>query len=165
MDKTAKRFTITGVYLVIIIALTVIMNIYVTSNTRNNNIERMKALARERSVIITDYTKNAEFALSAYSTSNEIKDLLADPSNPEKIALAQEYTDKISGMVKGVEGIYVSQWNTTVLAHTDTQYVGMTTRTGASLEKLRKSLLDSGNNVYNTGIIISPSSGKQILSL
>ncbi len=165
MNKTVKRFTFTGIYLAIIIVLTVIMNIYVTSDTRNDNLERMKALARERSVIITDYTKNAEFTLSAYSTSKEIKDLLADPSNPEKTAIAQKYTDEISGMVKGIEGIYVSQWNTTVLAHTNTQYVGMTTRTGASLEQLRNSLLDAGNDVYNTGIIISPSSGKQILSL
>lgn len=165
MNKSAKRFTVTGVYLAIIITLTVLMNIYVTSNTRSDNFERMKALARERSVIITDYTKNAEFALSAYSSSKEINDLLADPSNPEKVALAQRYTDKFSGMVKGIEGIYVSQWNTTVLAHTNTQYVGMTTRTGSALEQLRSSLLDSGNNVYNTGIIISPSSGKQILSL
>lgn len=165
MSKTVKKFAVTGVYLAIIVILTVLMNIYVTSNAKSDNLERMNALVRERSVIITDYTENAEFTLSAYSASKEINDLLADPSNPEKIALAQKYTDSFSNMVKGIEGIYVSQWNTTVLAHTNTQYVGMTIRTGASLEQLRKSLLNAGDDVYNTGIIISPSTGKQILSL
>lgn len=164
-NKSSKRIIITALYLAVIIALTIFMNIYVTAHAEKDNSARMKALAGERSVIITDYTDSAEFALSSYSMAKEIRELIADPSNPEKIASAQKYTDEFSRTVNGIEGIYISQWDTGVLAHTNTQYIGMTTRTGEALKQLRQAVTDSGNDVYNAGIIISPSSGKQILSM
>ena len=164
-NKSSKRIIITALYLAVIIALTIFMNIYVTAHAEKDNSARMKALAGERSVIITDYTDSAEFALSSYSMAKEIRELIADPSNPEKIASAQKYTDEFSRTVNGIEGIYISQWDTGVLAHTNTQYIGMATRTGEALKQLRQAVTDSGNDVYNAGIIISPSSGKQILSM
>ena len=93
-NKSSKRIIITALYLAVIIALTIFMNIYVTAHAEKDNSARMKALAGERSVIITDYTDSAEFALSSYSMAKEIRELIADPSNPEKIASAQKYTDE-----------------------------------------------------------------------
>ncbi len=63
-----------------------------------------------------------------------------------------------------LEGLYVSEWNTHVLAHTNAKVVGITTREGEPLKQLQNAMLEA-NGVYNTGIIISPASKQQIVSL
>ncbi len=51
-----------------------------------------------------------------------------------------------------------------MLAHTNPKVVGITTREGDSLKALQDAML-AADGVYNTGIIISPASEKQIVSL
>ncbi|MDO5558309.1 MAG: diguanylate cyclase [Oscillospiraceae bacterium] len=169
MKKTKKN--IGAMNIVLIIQLTVMLALSlgitktVTDRTRKNSIEHMSTIAEERSQIIENYVKSAEKTLAAYSNAGEILEVVTNPTDPVAAKNAQNYTEDFSDDVDDLEGIYVSEWNTHVLAHTNSQAVGMTTRTGDSMKALQDAMLAAGDGVYDTGIIMSPASGKQIVSM
>lgn len=136
----------------------------ITTSIKNITIENMKTISQDRAKIIEDYITEAENYLTAYSHANQISELLANPTDSECIKNAQSYTEIFSNDRKHLEGIYVSQWDTKVLAHTNPETVGIITRQGDSLKTLQDTLLKT-NGVYNTGVIISPASKKQIISI
>lgn len=135
-----------------------------TTDTRQNTINSMQTIVQERCQIIRNYVNEAERTLISYSRAGEILDIMQNPNNPEMIEAAQEYTEKFSSDIANLEGLYASEWNTHVLAHTNANVVGITAREGDALKALQNSMLEA-DGVYNTGIIISPASGQQIVSM
>lgn len=136
----------------------------ITNNTRKSTTNNMETVVEERSRIIENYVQEMEDILTAYSRAGEIQAILKNPTDQAAQAAAQTYTEKFSADVHNLEGIYVSEWNTHVLAHTNAGVVGITTREGDPLKALQDAML-AANGVYNTGIIISPASGQQIVSM
>ncbi len=136
----------------------------VTDDTKETTVSNMKTIVEERSQIIQNYVKQAEGTLMAYSRAGEVLDVMLHPEDPEIVAAAQAYTEAFSADIENLEGLYTSEWNTHVLAHTNAAVVGITTREGDPLLALQDSMLQA-DGVYNTGIIISPASGQQIVSM
>lgn len=136
----------------------------ITGNTRNSTTNSMETVVEERSRIIENYVQEVEGSLTAYSRAGEIQAILKNPTDEAAQAAAQAYTEKFSADVANLEGFYVSEWNTHVLAHTNAAVVGITTREGDPLKALQDAML-AADGVYNTGIIISPASGQQIVSM
>ena len=136
----------------------------VTTNVRQDALDNMKNDIKHRTIILSNYIKEAENYLTAYSRSGDIVYLLKDPTNRVLYEKAQDYTEKFSSDRENLEGIYSSEWNTHVLTHTTEAVVGITTRTGDGLKQLQDAMLAT-DGVYNTGIIISPASGQQIISM
>lgn len=136
----------------------------VTGSMKENAVKTMETVSQERSQIIENYIVDTENYLTAYSRAGEIKALLKNPSDEDIVREAQEYTERFSEDREYLEGIYTSNWETNVLAHTNPKVVGITTREGEALTALQKLLLDS-EKVYNAGIIISPASKTQIISI
>lgn len=160
-----------GIITIILIAQIIVMavvyyfvNFSVTGSIKENAVKTMETVSQERSQIIENYIVDTENYLTAYSRAGEIKALLEDPSNPAAVKEAQAYTERFSKDREYLEGIYTSDWQTNVLAHTNPKVVGITTREGEALSALQKLLLDS-EKVYNAGIIISPASKTQIISI
>lgn len=137
----------------------------VTKNVKKNSVQSMETVVQERAQIIDSYVCDAENYLTAYSRAGEISNLLKEPENEEYRVAAQKYTERFSADKEHLEGIYTSLWNTQVLAHTNEKVVGITTREGDSLKALQDAMLATKDGVYNTGIIISPASGQQIISI
>lgn len=150
--------------IVVMTILSVFVVYIITTDIRNSTINSMNTIVEERSQIIKNYVNEAEGTLTAYSRAGEIYDIMKNPDNPEAVAAAQSYTEKFSSDVDNLEGLYASEWNTHVLAHTNAQVVGITTREGDPLKALQDAML-AADGVYNTGIIISPASGQQIVSM
>lgn len=142
----------------------IFVDVSITLNIKNNTIKSMETIAQERSKIIENYILEIENYLTAYSRSGDIIELLKHPEDAQIVAKAQKYTERFSEDREYLEGIYASEWNTHVLAHTNPNVVGIITRKGEALDKLQKSLLEA-DGVYNTGIILSPASEKQIISV
>ena len=136
----------------------------ITEDTKRSTIGYMETMVLERSQIIENYVNQAETMLSTYSKAGEILNVMKNPEDSAAISAAQQYTEKFSTEIEYLEGIYASEWNTHVLAHTNSQVVGITTREGDPLKSLQDTLL-SADGVYNAGIIISPASGQQIVSI
>ena len=153
-----------AVMVVVFLFVYLLMNSTMTSSIRDSAIGSMKTVVQERSKIIENYVYEAENYLTAYSRAGEIAELLNNPNNPDSVARAQAYTETFSQDRANLEGIYTSEWNTHVLAHTNPNVVGITTREGDPLKALQDAML-AADGVYNTGIIISPASGAQIISM
>ncbi len=167
--KSGHSVSALNFFLLLQLILMFILSIGITQiislSAARSSDDYMITIADERSRIIRNYIENAEKTLSAYSHASEIRKVLEAPGNAEAVAAAQKYTEEFSEDVTSLEGIYVSEWNTHVLAHTNKKAVGVTTRTGDQLGELQSSLTAAGNAVYDTGIIASPVSGKQIVSM
>lgn len=150
--------------IVVMGAMVVFVGSAITNNTRSSTTNSMETVVEERSQIIENYVQDVEKILTAYSRAGEIQAVLKNPTDEAAAAAAQAYTEKFSADVNNLEGLYVSEWNTHVLAHTNAAVVGITTREGDPLKALQDAML-AANGVYNTGIIISPASGQQIVSM
>lgn len=149
---------------VVMTILSVLVIYSITTSTKESAINSMKTIVQERSQIIRNYVDKAESTLASYSRAGEILAVMQNPEDPKITAAAQEYTEKFSSDIDNLEGLYASEWNTHVLAHTNANVVGITTREGDPLKALQDAML-SADGVYNTGIIISPASGQQIVSM
>ena len=140
------------------------VNNEITIQIRDSTIKSMETTVHDRAEIIENYVLEAENYLTAYSRAGEIKAILQEPDNYEALVQAQKYTETFSSDREYLEGIYASEWDTHVLAHTNAKVVGITTREGDSLKALQDAIL-SQEGVYNAGIVISPASEKQIISM
>ncbi|MCR4705720.1 MAG: methyl-accepting chemotaxis protein [Lachnospiraceae bacterium] len=112
-----------------------------------------------------DYTvESNERILCAYSTSPLVKDIMISPLLGVENGRAQNYTTDFYSKVSGWEGLYISSWETQVLAHSNPDAIGMVLREGDSLTKLQDNIL-ACDGTYNAGILKSPSSGQLVMSL
>ena len=150
--------------MIVMTCLSVMVIMETTKNSKNTAINNLQTIVQERSQIVDNYVQESEVILSAYSKAGEILNVLKNPENKSALDAAQKYTESFSKDINNLEGLYVSEWNTHVLAHTNAKVVGITTREGDSLKALQDKLIAT-DGVYNTGIIISPASGDQIVSM
>lgn len=178
--ESKKKLSRVSILLIIELVIMIIMStvVYqiVSSATRKNSIEHMQTVANERAHIIETYVKNAEKTLEYYSKADQVTNLLKyvtenglnGADTQSYIDKAYDYTLDYSADIENLEGIYVSEWNTHVLAQTNFKYpdVDMTTRTDEGpLKELHDGMAAAGDGVFDTGMIISPASGKQIVSM
>lgn len=127
-------------------------------------VENMETSLEDRAAVIEEYVDKAEKLLIAYGKAPVVAELLKNPEDTKAVSAAQNYTEHFFADLEGWEGIYIAEWNTHVLAHSNPNVVGITTREGDPLKQLQDSMTAAGL-IYNTGIIISPASQKLALSL
>ncbi len=149
---------------IVMLCLYLFISLSITQNMKNTIIDNMQTISVDRARIIEDYIRTSEDFLTAYSRAGEIADLLSAPTDAEVVAAAQRYTEIFSADRENLEGIYICDWNSKVLAHTQQPVVGRILRKDDTLKVLQESLLHA-DGVYNTGIIISPASGEQVISM
>ena len=137
----------------------------VTSIVKSQTVCNMTTALEGQANLIEQFVADSELLMKEYATSADLKKLLIDPENPEYIAAAQSYTSKFFSNLDEWEGVYLSDWNTKVLAHSSPSAVGMVTRTGDALAPYRKTMTSSKNGFYNGGSFVSPASKQLILNL
>lgn len=136
----------------------------VSENMRKTAIDTLETISADRAKIIADYVRSSEEFITAYSRAGEISELLKAPKEQKAVTAAQQYTETFSADKEYLEGIYVCDWNTQVLVHTNPSVPGMIMRKDDSLKTLQNSLLNS-DGVYNAGILISPASKEQVIAM
>lgn len=150
--------------IIAMICLFLFISFSVSANMKQAAIDTMQTISADRARLIEDYVRSSEEFLTAYSRAGEVADLLSDPDDEKAVAAAQKFTETFSADKAYIEGIYVSQWDSLVLAHTNPSVPGMVTRKDESLKSLQDALLRS-DGVYNAGIILSPASHQQVISI
>lgn len=173
MEKKVKRFgldfritvTLFVIQLIVFSVLFVLVNTIASSASQDSAINNMKTAARDRAEIIDNYIKSTEDTLIDYLKAQQIYDLLQDPDNAEKAAAAQKYTENYSKDISNLEGIYASTWDTMTRTHTNSQVIGKITRPDEDRRNQLHEAILATDGVYNTGILISPASGEQIISI
>ncbi len=137
---------------------------HVASMVESSITNQMTDAVESRAAIINDYVTSAEEYMTAFALGSEVRDLLADPDNPDLLRAAQQYTEDFAA-VKGIfEGLYISTPATHVLTHTSRDAIGITTRSGESLDEFRGTIL-AAPRLTNLGIMKSPGTGSMILSM
>ncbi|MDE5891511.1 MAG: methyl-accepting chemotaxis protein, partial [Acetatifactor sp.] len=131
---------------------------------RDTAVDNMQTSLEDKTAIIEEYVDKAEKLLIAYSKAPVVAELLKAPQDAGITEVAQAYTESFYAGLEGWEGIYIAEWNTHVLTHSNPAVVGITTREGEPLKQLQDAMTAAGD-IYNTGIIVSPASQKLALSL
>ncbi len=104
-------------------------------------------------------------ALKAFTSAPIIKEALRSSDNPMIIQRAQKYTLDYFSKLDNWEGIYLATWDSQVLTHPNEGAIGMVLREGDSLAGLQNNMLSAKDGVFNTGIMKSPASGQNIMSM
>ena len=144
--------------------LFLVANNSMTTAMKTTSVDNMKTSLEAKTKIIEEYVTNAENLLISYSKAPVVAALLKNPSDKELQKSAQEYTEYFFAGLNKWEGIYIGEWNTHVIAHSNPKVVGITTREGEGLKQLQDAMTKA-NGLYNTGIIVSPASEQLILSM
>ena len=144
--------------------LFLLANRNMTTAMHDTAMNNMDATLLAKTGIIEEYVDKAEKLLISYGEAPIVAELLKNPEDPEITAIAQQYTENFYTNLEGWEGIYIAEWNTHVLTHSNPKVVGITTREGDPLKQLQDAMTAAGD-IYNTGIIVSPASEQLTLSL
>ena len=146
------------------ILLWFIVSSRISSMVENNATNQMIDAVESRAAIINDYVSSAEEYMSAFALSSEVRNLLMNPEDPVLLQEAQRYTEDFAA-IKGIfEGLYIATPSTYVLTHISPDAIGITTRTGESLEMFQETIL-AQPQLTNLGIMESPGTGSMILSM
>lgn len=136
----------------------------ISSMVKDNITNQMIDAVESRAAIINGYVSSAEEYMTAFAMSTEVRELLKNPRDPALLQKAQQYTEDFAA-IKGIfEGLYIATPDTYVLTHTSQGAIGITTRSGESLETFRQTIL-SQSRLTNLGIMKSPGTGSMILSM
>ena len=127
--KLTKKITI---LMSIIVALFMVLLFIIISNNTSNMMEKsaidsMITMIESKEQLIEEFISNSEDMLIAFSKSSDIKKLLASPNNNNIFRYTQNYTDEYYSLLDNWEGLYVAEWDTHVIAHSNPNVVGITT--------------------------------------
>ena len=162
--SSAITATVLLINLICIVLLYLVASTTMTSLMNKSAMEDLHASLSVQTEIVEEYIRHQEDMLRTYSDSDIVRDFLKHLDDPEKQTAAQAYTERYYNRMSNWEGLYVAEWDTHILTHSNPATIGMVTREGAPLLQLQNAMLDR-NGLYNAGIIVSPASGKLILSL
>ncbi|ODM27733.1 hypothetical protein A7W90_16750 [Clostridium sp. Bc-iso-3] len=165
--KLSRTITL-GIMVIVIICISLL---YVMASRTMNNImkqserNQMETNLLAQTSLINQYVSNQEDLLIAFSKAPAVRELLKDVDNAEKQAIAQAYTENYYAGLDNWEGIYIGEWDTHCIVHSDVSNVGRIWRKEADrLKQLQDAMLEK-NGLYNAGIIVSPAHGQLILSM
>lgn len=136
----------------------------VSSLMREQILEEMNDAVDTRVQIVEQYVQAAEDYLIGYGQSSELKEALLNPAKEDIVANAQDYTDNYSLVNENLENIYLADYGSTVLDSYVRGPIGVTLREGDSLKQLQDKVFGS-DEIWNLGIMQSPSTGQQVISM
>ncbi len=140
------------------------MDASVSSMIEKQILGNLNEAAGSRSEIAQQYVEAAEAYLLGYGQSVELKEALLHPEDAEVVAKAQEYTKSYGAVNGNLENIYLADYGSTVLVSFVEGPIGKTLREGDSLKQLQGQVFGS-KEITNVGVLESPSTGKQVVSM
>jgi len=168
MKNVKLRIKITlYIFLIVVICMSLL---YVSAAVKMNELTKRSELSKmetnllAQTSLIEEYVNHEEDLMVAFSKAPVIRNFLKNLADPQLAAEAQAYTEEYYASLDDWEGIYIGEWNTHIVAHSNPAVVGITTRQGDGLKALQAAM-SSCDVLYNTGIIVSPASGKLTLSM
>lgn len=175
MEKQKKQFKINMAIIFMItivftmaVCLVSINSIVVPSSedaVTNEVINNLKTAVDGKTLLIDEYIADNELVLRQYGTAPIVKEFLQNPDDAELQAAAQKYTENFFANLNNWEGVYISNWNTQILAHSNPPVVGMITREGDALPPYQATMTGSPDGFYDGGVFSSPASGLMILNM
>lgn len=148
---TIITLSVAVISLLCLSCLYLVMTSSVTRTSKQGSIDNMYTALDGQANMIELFVQESERSLRQYATADELKELLLEPDDAAKQQAAQAYTERFFAQLESWEGIYLSKWDTTVLAHSSPSVVGMVTRKGDSLAPYQATMTSAPNGFYNGG--------------
>lgn len=145
--------------------LYIILDQRIVGITKSEAIDHMMTSLDGQANVIDIFIRESERSLREYAVSNEVRNVIQNPQDSKAISEAQEYTEKYFANLDNWEGIYTSNWETKVLAHSNKEAVGMVTRKQEELPSYQATMTESEDGLFNGGAFVSPASQSLILNL
>ena len=172
MEETRKRkfsfrFKISGAVMTVTAAILIVTLVIIgkeaNSASRRNTDQMFQSAARDRGQWVEEYVTTVEHQLQQFVKADNIRNYVISKDEKD-YASAKKYIDDYGASINALEGIYCSTWGSEILAHTNEGTKGLVTRKDPeALKDLQDHI--NGGRLWNTGIINSPATGKQIISL
>ena len=162
-NKVLVAFSVTPMIVSTVVMLFMLLS---TSSKEIKEVtqESMLSLVKETGAGFEAYIQNGESTLENFAKSPIVVKFLQNQQDVTLQKEAQNYTMDCFNAAGNMEAIYVSNWDSTTLAHPVEKAIGVPTREGERLKDLQENMLAS-DDLYNTGIIASPATGKQVVSM
>ena len=113
---TASTAVVTAVCILVLFLLANRNMMNAMHDTTMNN---MKTTLVAKTEIIEQNVGEVESLLASYGKAPVVAELLKNPSDPALVQKAQSYTEQYFEGLDGWEGIYISDWETHVLTHSN----------------------------------------------
>lgn len=167
--KNMKLATKIGVIVICILTAGLVilwtsMNGNISALLEQQILENMNEAAKTRGEITEEYVRAAESYLLGYGQSLELREALLHPDDDDIVARAQNYTKSYGEVNGNLENIYLADYNSTVLVSFAEGTIGKTLREGDGLKQLQDQVFGS-TSIWNAGVMTSPSTGKQVVSI
>ena len=136
--KMSQNITI-GIMLIVAVCMGLLY--FISSSGMNTIMKQSERTKSENALIsqmclIEEYVKHNEDLLTEFSKAPAVKELLKDVDNQDKQETAQQFIKDSYERLDNWEGLYIGEWDTHVVAHSNEANIGMTTRTGDALKSL-----------------------------
>lgn len=170
LGKNRKMSTVIALGAAIIAIICMAILYVISSRTTSKAMEtaamnNMSTAMNLQMGIINQFVAESERSMKQYGSAPAVQNVCKNPDDPAAVSAAQKYTEQFFATLDSWEGVYTSNWNTTVLAHSSVSAVGMTTRTGDALAPYQATMTESPGGFFDGGAFVSPASGQLILNL
>ena len=148
-----------------IIAMSVlflVMNHNLTRILETKAVHDMNVIARDRAQIVEVYINDCVDFLNGYAKATENREVLEHPDDPAYIQASRDYTNLYAEGYSDIEGLYVAQWDTYVLAHTNPDSVDQTFREPEAAKAL-EDMIRKNDMPFCTGIVQAPVTKKMVI--
>ena len=167
--KNQKMSTMIAVSTAFVTAVCTLLLFLIANNNmvnamRDTAVNNMNTTLVAKTEIVGQSVTDAEILLASFGKTPIVAELLKDPSNPELLQKAQSFVEQYFNGLEGWEGMYIADWETTTLAHSNQKAIGIVMREGDRLKQLQDSITAAAG-IYNTGMLVSPASKQMVLSL
>lgn len=169
MKKQEKRNVNASIAIIVsIVLITIIVSsmfIAIGRDFSKSTEDGLRSVSIGRTTAVAAYFDEANKKMAIFSSMSDVRELLKDPTNPEKQKTAQRLTSDFSSQIDGLEGLYIATPETKILTHTNPDVVGMITRKDTpSRMQLVNPLQNNPEHMLTKGVIESPASGKYVYS-
>ena len=162
---TARLTVVIGaVALVSMTLLFLVVNHHITKVLQEKAVADMNVIAGDRAELVETYIQGCCNFVDAYSRTSEATDALLHPKDDNAIRSAREITKSIAGNREGLEGLYIAQWDTYVLAHINPDSVDKTFREPDSAAEL-EAQIRKADAAFCTGIVQAPVTKKMVIPI
>ena len=117
--SSAITATVLLINLICIVLLYLVASTTMTSLMNKSAMEDLHASLSVQTEIVEEYIRHQEDMLRTYSDSDIVRDFLKHLDDPEKQTAAQAYTERYYNRMSNWEGLYVAEWDTHILAHSN----------------------------------------------
>ena len=160
---TARLTVVIGAVALISMALLfLVVNHHITTMLKDKAVADMNVIAGDRAELVETYIQGCCNFVDAYSRTSEAAEVLAHPQDPEAIKAARDITESIAGNREGLEGLYIAQWDTYVLAHINPDSVDKTFREADSAAEL-EAQIRKADAAFCTGIVQASVTKKMVI--